>query len=261
MNAYRIAAMVYRYAIYLKHNWDRLSDMFYWPAMDLFIWGLTGLYLATLTNNSKELIFVILNGLVFWIVIWRASYEINVNILSEIWDKNLVNIIASPLTIWEWITSLVVVGFIKMIISLSFSAVLAFMLYQYNIFMYGLLLLPITVSLLIFGWAAGFFVAGFIIRFGAKIQTAAWTGVALVAPFSALYYPLSILPDWAKKIALFLPPSYIFEGMRDVLFNGHFPLEKIMISFALNIPYLLLSIWFFVWMFNKSKKLGLGKLQ
>ncbi|MBI4079318.1 MAG: ABC transporter permease [Candidatus Levybacteria bacterium] len=234
--------------------------MFYWPAMDLFIWGLTGLYLATLSNNSKELIFVILNGLVFWIIIWRAQYEINVNILSEMWDKNLVNVVASPLTIWEWITSLIIVGFIKMIISLSFSAIIAFIFYQYNIFMFGLQLLPITIGLLLFGWSAGFIVAGFIVRYGIKIQTAAWTGVALIAPFSALYYPLSILPNWAQKIALVLPPSHIFEGMRDVLFKGYFPAEKLFIGFALNIPYLLLSLWFFVFMFNKSKKIGLGRL-
>ncbi|MBI2074320.1 MAG: ABC transporter permease [Candidatus Levybacteria bacterium] len=260
INFNRVFAMVYRYAIYLKHNWDRLSDMFYWPALDLFIWGLTGLYLATLNANHKEYIFIILNGLIFWIIIWRVQYEINVNILSEIWDKNLINILASPLTAWEWVTSLVFVGFIKMIISLTFSATLSLIFYHYNILIYGFYLFPIIVSLLLFGWASGFLVAGFIIRFGAKIQTLAWTGVALFAPFAALYYPLSILPDWAKKVALFVPPSYIFEGMRTMLFKGYFPIDKLVIGFALNIPYLLLSLWFFVFMFNKSKKLGLGRL-
>lgn len=253
--------MVIRYFLYFKHNLDRLSDMFYWPAMDLLIWGLTGLYLASLNVNNKDYMFIILNGLVFWIVTWRAQYEININILSEVWDKNLVNIFSSPLTIWEYIASLMTVGFLKMVISLLFSAILAFFLYSYNVLsLYGLLLIPIIVNLLLTGWAVGFFLAGFIIRYGQKIQTLGWTGIYLLAPFSALYYPLSILPQWAQKISSFIPTTYIFEGMREILYGKSFPINNLFISFALNIVYLILSIWFFVFMFNKSRKAGLGRL-
>lgn len=260
INLNRVMAMVLRYFLYLRHNLDRLSDMFYWPAMDIFVWGLTGLYIASLGSNSYQTMFVILTGVVFWIVIWRAQYEINVNIMSEIWDKNLVNIFASPLTLNEWIASLILVGFIKMVLSVAFSALLTFFLYQFNIFIFGVFLLPSIISLLLTGWAAGFFIAGFIIQFGAKIQTLAWTGVALIWPFSALYYSVAILPDWAQAVARLVPPSYVFEGMREVIFTGHFSYDKLVISFALNITYLVLSIWFFIFMFGKSKKLGLGRL-
>ena len=109
INFNRIYAMVIRYFINLRHNFDRLSDMFYWPALELFIWGLTGLYLATLSISNKDYIFVIITGLVFWIIIWRVQYEVNINILSEIWDRNIVNIFASPLTLAEWILSFIAV--------------------------------------------------------------------------------------------------------------------------------------------------------
>jgi hypothetical protein len=68
------------------------------------------------------------------------------------------------------------------------------------------------------------------------------------------------LPQWAQKIALFFPTSYVFEAMRQHIFTGTISLEKIIISFALNVLYLVLSIWFFVLMFKESKKLGLGRL-
>jgi ABC-2 type transport system permease protein len=260
INFNRVFAMFIRYFINLRHNFDRLTDTLYWPALDLFIWGLTGLYVATLSGNNKDYIFIILTGLVFWITIWRMQYEINVNILSEIWDRNIVNIFCSPLTLSEWILSLMTVGFIKMIISFSFSAILAYVIYQYNVFAFGSMLLPIMISLSLTGWAAGFFVGAFIIRYGQKIQTIAWTGVSLIVPFSVIYYPLSILPQWAQKIALLIPSSYVFEAIREVHFTGNFPYIKIVISFALNIIYLIFSLWFFAKMFNKSKKLGLGRL-
>jgi ABC-2 type transport system permease protein len=260
INFNRVLAMFIRYFIILRHYFERLTDMFYWPALDLFIWGLTGLYVATLSGNNKEYIFVILTGLVFWIIIWRMQYEINVNILSEIWDRNIVNIFCSPLTIAEWMISLMVVGLTKMIISFSFSAILAYTIYQYNVLTFGPILLPIVISLSLTGWATGFFIGAFIVRYGQKIQTIAWTGVTLIVPFSAIYYPLSILPQWAQKIALFVPSSYVFEAMREMHLTGNISYEKIAISFVLNIPYLIFSLWFFARMFNNSRKLGLGRL-
>src|SRR5689334_16212779 len=171
MNIHRIFAMVLRHTINTKHSWDRLTDMFYWPAMDLFIWGLTGLYLASLGQNSSHYLFIILSGLVFWIVIWRAQHEISVNLLQELWDRNLVNIFTTPLTVWEWMMSFIIFGLIKSAISLAFSAILAFVFYKYNVFSLGIYLLPFIVSLLLTGWAGGFFVGAFLIRYGSKIQT------------------------------------------------------------------------------------------
>lgn len=242
------------------HSYDRITDMFYWPAMDLFIWGLTGLYFARLNHSNTHFIEFVLGGLVFWIVIWRAQYEININLLNEVWDRNLMNIFISPLKVEEWMVSFLLFGGLKMIASVGFSAILAFLLYHYNVFMYGFSLIPFIISLTITGWAAGFLVASILILYGEKMQTFAWMGVVLIAPFSGLYYPISSLPQWAQQVAQFIPSSYIFEAMRDQVTKGVISYEKIIISFALNAFYLLLSIWLFIRMFNRSRKLGLGRL-
>lgn len=259
INFNRVFAMVYKYYLNLKHSYDRLTDMLYWPLFNLVLWGLTGLYFVQQSQNPNLLSYI-LTGLVFWLILWSAQYEININLLTEIWDRNIVNIFVSPLKISEWLISLLIFGLLRMTISMSFSALVAFILYQYNIFIYGLWLIPIVMSLVLTGWAVGFFIAGLLIKFGQRIQTVAWAGVALLAPFSGPYYSISILPVWAQKISYFVPASYIFEGMRDILQTGSFPLNKLFISFGLNIFYLIVSIWFFVFMFKKSRKLGLGRL-
>lgn len=259
INFTRVFAMIYRYWLSMKHSYDRIGDMFYWPAMDLFIWGLTGLYFVQDSNNQNALIFL-LTGLIYWMVIWRANYEISTNLLAEMWDKNLVNIFASPLKISEWIAAVMIFGFIKMFITITFSASLAWILYSYPIFLYGFYTIPIIVSLVLTGWTAGFIVAAFIIRFGMKIQTLAWTGVALISPFSVLYFPLSILPDWAQRVAFFIPSSHIFEGMREIVVTGNMSYDKLYYSFGLNIIYLTLSIWFFYIMFRETRKIGLDRL-
>lgn len=256
----RVWAMVLRDFYSMRHSLDRLSDMFYWPLMDLFIWGLTGLYFAGLSAGKPYAVEIILNGLIFWLILWRAQYEININLLSEMWDRNVVNIFSSPLKIEEWVFSTIIFGFLKMMASFLFISILAFLLYRYNIFIYGFLTLPIVASLLLTGWTIGFIVSGLLIRYGQKIQTFAWTGAAFVMPFSAPFYPLAILPPWAQKVAALVPTSYIFEGMRQALFTGTFSYNKFVMSFGLNFIYLTLSILFFLHMFNQSKKLGLGRL-
>lgn len=252
--------MVIRYAINMRHSLDRLSDMFYWPLMDLVLWGLTGLYFAKLNTANPHSVEIILTGVIFWLIIWRGQYEINLNLLSELWDRNLVNIFVTPLKLSEWIISLLIFGLLKMLFSLIFVSLLAFILYKYNVFMYGIFIIPVTISLLLTGWTVGFTIAGVLIRFGQKVQTLAWVGGALVAPFSAVYYPLSILPGFAQKIAQFIPSSYMFEGMREFIVTGNIPYEKFLTSFILNAVYLTISILFFNFMFNKSKRLGLGRL-
>ncbi|MBI2036199.1 ABC transporter permease [Candidatus Microgenomates bacterium] len=260
INVNRVKAMLLRYAYNMRHSFDRLTDMFYWPAMDLLIWGLTGFYFIKSSAEFSSLLFVILSGLIFWLVVWRTQYEITTNMLSEIWDKNIVNIFASPLKISEWIAAFMVFGITKMFISLTFSSILAFVLFKLNVFLYGFYLIPLIVNLILTGWAAGFFVAGFLVRFGNTIQTLAWAGVYLIAPFSAIFYPITILPTWAQKISQFVPSSYVFEGIREILFTGHLSTDKIIASLALNLIYLILSICFFTFMFHKSRKLGLGRL-
>ena len=41
-----------------------------------------------------------------------------------------------------------------------------------------------------------------------------------------LYYPISILPDWVKKISYLFPVTYSLEGMRLALLKGH-PLHQL----------------------------------
>ncbi len=260
MNLRIVKALIIGYFYYWKHSLDRIGDSFYWPAVNLVLWGLTSVYIKNASTGIPNIVLVILSGVVFWLVIWRAGHEISINILEEFWNNNLVNIFATPVRISEWILANILLSILKMLITLSFAALLAYLLYAFNIFTYGFYLIPFIVSLLITGWVLGFFIAGFIIRFGRTIQTVAWTVPFILQPFIALYYPISTLPHWAQTVSKFIPATYVFEGMREILFTGHLSYDKLLYSFGLNIIYLATAIYFFVTMFNQSRKLGLGRL-
>lgn len=257
MNIVRIYAMVLRHFYNLLRSFDRLSDVFYWPSLDIILWGLIGLYFLSFAPDFSIQVKAIVGAILLWIIPWRAQNEISINVLVELWDRNLGNVFISPFKFSEWVISLMLVGVIKGLISVAFTAILAYFLYGVSIFIYGYYLIPFAILLFMFGWAIGFTVGAVILRFGSRIQTLGWTVPWAAAPFSAIYFPVNILPSWAANIAKILPSSYVFEVSREVVFEKPLTLDYLLISFLLAALYLAGSIYLFKRSYNKALERGL----
>jgi ABC-2 type transport system permease protein len=255
----RINAMVVRHLYLFPRTLERWSESIYWPVLDLLIWGLTS-RVESARGDLPHLALILLTAVVFWQVVWRANYEISVNLLEEVWSQNLVNLFATPLNIWEWSVSLIVLGMLKNILTMIVGVGAVWLLYRLNIFAVGWMMLPFLFSLMMSGWFMGFTASAVILYYGKNLQSVAWMAGFALAPFSAVYYPLEVLPRWAQCIASALPMTYIFEGMRQILRGGQMPVQDLAISFGLNILYLGLAITFFGWMFEKSRERGLARL-
>ena len=194
MRIHRIFAMILRYLFAFRHNLDKISDAFYWPTIDLLLWGLTSTYLASHAPLLPDLVLTVVSGIVLWVVLWRGQGEITLNLLEEFWNRNLINIFVAPLKFSEWMISFLLLGLVKALISFFFAVFVAFLLYETGIFIYGWYLMPFILLLMMTGWWFGFLVSGLIFRFGRKLQALAWTLVFVISPLCAVYYPLSTLP-------------------------------------------------------------------
>ena len=230
MKLYRIWGLTLRYLFLFKHSLDRMSDAFFWPTVDIVLWGMTSSFFAkNLEGDSGEMLILgLLGGIILWIFPWRSQYEIAVNLLEDLWNRNLVNIFVSPVKFIEWVTALLLLGVGKALISFVYASALIYLLYSANILSVGLVLVPWAVLLIMFGWVFGLLVAGIIMHYGTKIQTLAWTSIYIVAPFAAVYYPVSSLPAWAQSVAHFVPASYVFEAMRAAVGGSPLPLSDLL---------------------------------
>lgn len=260
MNLSKMYGIILRYLYVFRHNFDRLTDAFYWPTIDLLVWGLASTYFKNYNPEASQIVIIIVSGIVFWIIVWQGQYQISMNLLEEMWNKNLLNIFAAPIRFSEWVISLLLIGVIKAIISFSFASLLAYFLYHLKIFTYGFYLLPFAFILIMTGWWMGFFVAGLILRFGKRIQTLAWALLFVLYPFSAVFYPVSTLPDWAQNISALIPISYVFEGARSIIEHGTMNERMIYIGIGLNIIYIILSLLFLKSSFKKVLNKGLIKV-
>lgn len=260
MKLHRIYAILLRFFFLFKHSFDRISDVFYWPMIDLLLFGLMSSYFKGLAPELSNALLVVLSGTIFWIITWRGQHEINISFLEDMWNDNMINIFGSPLTFNEHIISFLSMGFIKAIISFSFASVLGKMLFDISILTYGWYLPVFFMILIISGWSIGFVISSIILRFGTKVQTLAWGMTMLIAPFSAITYPVSILPKWAQFVSSLIPTSYVFESIRSIISEGTTDSAKIATAFILSIIYLFLTYLLLRGSFKKVLTKGLVKL-
>jgi ABC-2 type transport system permease protein len=256
----RVWAVFLRY-FYFFAKMDHLADLFFWPTLDIFLWGMTSVWIQKSDTSMPTVAIAILTGLVFWQIIWRSNYEVSVNLLQEFWNRNMVNLFSTPLKLKEWIAALMFVGFLKIFLTIFFGGFVVWLLYTLNIFTLGWTMLPFCFSLLVSGWFIGFLSASVMVYFGQRVQMLAWMTAYVFAPFSAVFYPLSALPSWAQVIGKALPMTYIFEGMRKVLHEGIFSWEDFAMSLLLNFLFLAITLNLFGKMFALSRAKGLARLE
>jgi ABC-2 type transport system permease protein len=253
----RIGAMVMRYTYILRSSWPRILELVYWPTMQMILWGLVTLFLLQHSSFFAQAAGVLIAGVLLWDVLFRGELGVAICFLEEIWSRNLGHLFVSPLRPVEMMLSMVVVSLIRTLIGVIPAALLAIWLYDYSIFDMGFALIAFFVNLMIMGWSIGFVVCGLLMRYGLGAESLAWLAVFALAPLSAIYYPLSVMPDWVQWIAMILPSAHVFEGMRAVLVDGNFRLDLLFNAMALNVVYLAAGMAAFLIFFRAARKRGL----
>jgi hypothetical protein len=75
-------------------------------------------------------------------------------------------------------------------------------------------------ALILMGWSVALGCTSLILRYGAGAESLAWSVLFGIAPFAAVFYPVSVLPAWLQPVALALPAAHVFEGMRAALMEN-----------------------------------------
>lgn len=257
----RIWAILLQNYYIFRHSIDRQTEVFYWSAVDLMLWGITSLYFLEVSNTEIDIVLSIVSGVVFWYFLWSAQNEFNMGILQQLWYRNMINIFASPIKFSEMTVALILSGIIKASITFTSASIVAFLLFRVTVFNVGIWLIPFAAILLLTGWIYAFIMSGIVIRFGTTVQSLTWSLVFVLSPFSAVYFPVSILPGWAQVISKFFPTSYVFESMRAIISTGTFEKANLVYAFLLIIIYFGLAYLWLRVSFAKALEKGLVSLK
>jgi len=257
MKLYRIMAFTTRHLYLYKRSLPRLMEIFYWPFLDLVLWGFVTIYLVQFKGQLPNFVAFFLGALILWDILFRSQQGISVSFLEDMWARNILNIFVTPISPMEYIVALMLVSIVKLAAASVVMVLLAWLFYSFNIFLIGVSLIPLIANLVIMGWTVGIVTTALILRFGQEAEVLAWAVAFLFQPVSAVFYPVSVLPHFLQIIAGVIPSSYVFEGMRRVITSGDFPVSDLLWAAGLNGIYLLLALIFFHQNFDIVKKKGL----
>jgi ABC-2 type transport system permease protein len=259
MNPRIVSALVLRYLFLYTRSPMRLIELVFWPAVDLLIWGYLTLFIQQNTSGDfSRLISFLLGAMILWDIIFRSQQGVAISFLEDVWTRNLLNIFVAPVRTVEYLAATFTVGLIRIFVTVGVLAGLAVTLYGFNVFALGWPLALFFVQLLVSGWALGMISTALILRWGQAAESLAWAVPFFIQPFTAVFYPVSAMrPVWVQKIALALPPTHVFEGMRILMKDHVFDWGHFAWATALNVVLCTIAAFTFLGMLRLTRKRGL----
>lgn len=242
----RVAAIALRQFYLLRGSPVRVVPLFAWVAIDVVLWGFIIRYLDSLGGiGPARLLPSLLGAVLLWNFFTRIMHGISTAFFEDVWSRNFLNLFASPLKISEYLGGLVLSGMATSLLGFVVMIALAAGAFGFSFAIYGLTLLPFVMILALFGIAMGIFSTAMVLRLGPAAEWLVWPIPALLSPFAAVIYPLTVLPAWMQWIGRALPPAHVFEGMRAVVAGNAFPLASLLWAAALALLQIGLAfLWF-----------------
>ena len=145
---------------------------------------------------------------------------------------------------------------IRMAVGVLPAILLAWFLYAFNLFALGPIIVLFFANLMIMGWWVALGVVSLILRHGAGAEALAWSVLFGLTPFSAVFYPVAVLPAALRPIALALPSAHVFEGMRAVLLQNTIRWDHMAWAVGLNIAWTLAAAVVFARQFRAARVRG-----
>jgi len=251
----RIWGLVYRHLALYRRSWPRLLELAYWPVLQMCIWGFTASFLAARSGLAWQAAGALIAGVLLWEVALRSTLGVALSFLEEMWSRNLGHIFVSPIRPPEMVAAFIVMGMLRTLAGVIPAALLAWLLYAFDILSLGPVLVLFFANLLVMGWWVALGVVSLILRHGQGAEALAWSTMFGLTPFAAVYYPVDTLPAVIKWIALALPAAHVFEGMRAAL-AGVVRWDHLAAAAGLNVLWLLVAAWLFARQFRAARTKG-----
>lgn len=233
----RIGGMVRRHWYLIHSSGPRTAELVFWPLVSMLMWGFLQSYLARTTSLAANAAGLLVGGVLLWDILVRSQLGFSVAFLEEIWSRNLGHLMMSPLRPGELIVSLMLVSLIKLTVAMVPVAILAYIFFGFNLLGLGIAFAAFFANLVFMSWSLGLISTGAVLRWGLGAESIAWLIVFILLPISCVYYPVSTLPSWLQPLALILPSTYVFEGLRGLVLNQTFHGDFMLRALLLNLVY------------------------
>ncbi len=255
-SARRIHGLVLRYWYVIRSSWPRTAELIYWPLVQMLMWGFLQMHLAKTTSIAGQAAGLFIGGVLLWDILVRSQLGFSVAFLEEFWSRNLGHLMMSPLRPYELAIALMIVSLVKLAVAMVPVALLAYFFFGFNMLSLGFAFAAFFANLILTSWSLGLVSTGVVLRFGLGAESFSWLAVFVLLPLVCVYYPLSTLPAWLQPVALALPPTYVFEGLRALVLNATFNGRHMLMALVLNAIYIAAAYAVFLYYLDEARRSG-----
>jgi ABC-2 type transport system permease protein len=252
----RVLGIVLRHWYVIRSSWPRTAELIYWPLVQMLTWGFLQSYLAQATSLAGRAAGLFIGGVLLWDILVRGQLGFSIAFLEELWSRNLGHLMMSPLRPAELIASLIVVSAVKLSVAMVPVAFMAYWFFGFNILSLGIGFAALFANLTIMSWSMGLLSAGVVLRWGLGAESFAWLLAFVLLPLCCVYYPVATLPRWLQAVALALPPTYVFEGLRALVTHHTFEAGYMLKALLLNLVYFTLGAAAFAFFLRQARASG-----
>ncbi len=253
----RVAAVALRYAYLLRGSVARVVPLFAWVAIDVVLWGFLTRYLASVSHSGIDFVTVLLGAVLLWDFFARSMQGVTMTFLEDVWTRSLLNVFATPITLAEYVCGLVLCSVGTSAIGLAVMVALATAAFGLPVAAHLGRAAAALAVLFLFGIAMGVLGCAIVLHLGPAAEWFIWPIPALLSPFAAVFYPVSVLPGWMRVISWALPPSHVFETARAVLAGGAADWARLGLAAALAAGYVVLAGFVFAGVHRRAVRTGL----
>ena len=255
MSPERVRAVLLQEAYITGRSVEVMVDLPFWSVMTVIVFGFVTKFLSSVMDPIVAQYLYL--GTLMWEIMRITQYSMSLGALWNVWSHNFSNMFITPLSMLEYVVAQMVSGAIKALVLFTIIGAIAAWGFEFNIFSMGFGNLALSfVNLLWFGYSMGLLILGVIFRLGTRIQALAWGLLLIFQPLTAAYYPLEVMPPPLQAVARLFPPTYVFEAARASLGAPDIRWAELMVAIAENVFYFAVSIWFFTYMYRRSRQTG-----
>lgn len=199
---------------------------------------------------------LLITGIMLFHLIWQVTLAGSFGLLEEVWSRNLMNLVATPLTEREFLSGVGLVGLIRTTISTIVIALVGFGFYSVAPDSAGWVLVPAAAILLIFGWAVTLLVMAMTLQYGDSAEVFSWGTLVLLMPLSGVFYPVDSLPEVLQPIANVIPLTKVFEATQIGLETGTVAWTELAIALGGSLIALAATVWLVTFQLSRFRREG-----
>ena len=125
---HRVLGLLLRYLYLYRRSLARAMEIFFWPVMDLLVWGFLSAYLQKVAAPGA--VSYLLGAMILWDLLYRCQQAITLAFTEDIWTRNILNVFVTPVRTSELLLATSLLGVIKSLTPAVLLVGLAYGLYS-----------------------------------------------------------------------------------------------------------------------------------